>query len=389
MISVNPASANHAILGRPRHGGALGDQMLPNLLNYLDLRIPRYTSYPTATQFGLEIDARSYARWLATLPAAAPVSVYVHVPFCAELCLYCGCHMTVARRYAPVEAYVELLLREIALVGRVLGGRSATHLHWGGGTPTILAPRDFRKVMAALRANFTFALAAELTIEIDPRTVTKEYVIELAEYGITRASLGVQDFNTRVQTAVNRVQSFEQTARVADWLRAAGIGSINLDLMYGLPYQNVASVETTVRRALALDEIGSCCLGMPTFHGRNAISGLSPSKCCPAATNGSHKAVPRLKCLSAPATSDRAGPLCQERRSADAAATRRPPASQLPGLYDRPVGTPSASALGNRDVAGRVRSERSERGGLSCGHRGRTACHSARVRADGRGSAPV
>ena len=230
-----------------------GDQMLPNLLKYLDLRIPRYTSYPTATQFGLEIDARSYARWLATLPAAAPVSVYVHVPFCAELCLYCGCHMTVARRYAPVEAYVELLLREIALVGRVLGGRSATHLHWGGGTPTILAPRDFRKVMAALRANFTFALAAELAIEIDPRTVTKEYVIELAEYGITRASLGVQDFNTRVQTAVNRVQSFEQTARVADWLRAAGIGSINLDLMYGLPYQNVASVETTVRRALALD----------------------------------------------------------------------------------------------------------------------------------------
>jgi len=229
------------------------NQMPPNLLKYLDRRIPRYTSYPTAAQFGSEIDAGSYERWLAALPATEPVSVYVHVPFCAELCLYCGCHTTVARRYAPVEAYLELLEHEIALVGGILGGRSATHLHWGGGTPTILAPYDFRRAMAALRANFAFAPAAELAIEIDPRTLTQEYVGVLAEAGITRASLGVQDFNTRVQTAVNRSQSFEKTARVADWLRAAGIGSINLDLMYGLPYQSVASVEATAQRALALD----------------------------------------------------------------------------------------------------------------------------------------
>ncbi len=227
--------------------------MLPNLLKHLDRRIPRYTSYPTAAQFGPAIDAHACTHWLATLPATAAVSVYVHVPFCAELCLYCGCHTTVARRYAPVEAYAELLVREIALVGGILGGRAATHLHWGGGTPTILAPHDFRRVMAALRTNFSFAPGAELAIEIDPRTLTQDYVAVLAEAGITRASLGVQDFNPRVQAAVNRVQSFEQTARVADWLRAAGIGSINIDLMYGLPHQSVASVETTVRRALALD----------------------------------------------------------------------------------------------------------------------------------------
>ncbi len=227
--------------------------MALNLLKYLDRRIPRYTSYPTAAQFGPGIDAGSYQRWLAALPVTASVSVYVHVPFCAELCLYCGCHTTVARRYAPVEAYVELLTREIALVGGILGGRPAIHLHWGGGTPTILAPDDFRKIMTALRTYFVFDSAAELAIEIDPRTLTREYVDVLAEAGITRASLGVQDFNARVQTAVNRVQSFEQTARVAGWLRAAGIGSINLDLMYGLPYQSVATVEATVRRALALD----------------------------------------------------------------------------------------------------------------------------------------
>jgi len=227
--------------------------MPPNLLKYLDRRIPRYTSYPTAAQFGPQIDARSYARWLADLPAAAQVSVYVHVPFCAELCLYCGCHTAVARHYAPVEAYVELLLREIALVSRVLGGRAVTHLHWGGGSPTILTPRDFHRVMAALRVTFALASDAELAIEIDPRTVTEEYVAALADTGINRASLGVQDFDTHVQAAVNRMQSFEQTARVAGWLRAAGIGSINLDLMYGLPYQSVASIEATVRRALTLD----------------------------------------------------------------------------------------------------------------------------------------
>jgi oxygen-independent coproporphyrinogen-3 oxidase len=237
----------------PARGGPLGDQMLPNLLKYLDRRIPRYTSYPTAAQFSAAVDAQSYARWLAALPATEPVSLYVHVPFCAELCLYCGCHTTVARGYAPVAAYVELLEREIALVGRILGGRPVAHLHWGGGTPTILAPADFHSVMEALRANFAFGRAAELAIEIDPRTLTQEHVAALAEAGITRASLGVQDFDAQVQAAVNRVQSFEQTARVADWLRAAGIGSINLDLMYGLPHQSVGSVEATVRRALKLD----------------------------------------------------------------------------------------------------------------------------------------
>jgi oxygen-independent coproporphyrinogen III oxidase len=237
---------------RPAPWRRFGDDMLPHWPQYLDLRVPRYTSYPTAAQFAPEIDAAWYARWLASLPVTAPVSLYVHVPFCAELCLYCGCHTTVARRYGPIEAYVELLLREIALVGGILGSRPATHLHWGGGTPTILAPRDFQRVMAALRASFTFASAAELAIEIDPRTLSKGHVAVLVDEGITRTSLGVQDFDTRVQRAVNREQSFEQTARVAEWLRAAGIDRISLDLMYGLPYQSTASVEATMQRALAL-----------------------------------------------------------------------------------------------------------------------------------------
>jgi len=225
-----------------------------DLLQYLNKRIPRYTSYPTAVQFNAAIDAKKYEGWLAALPADVPVSVYLHVPFCAELCLYCGCHTSVVRSYAPVAAYADLLEREIALVGRHLGDRrNAVHVHWGGGTPTLLSDRDFARITEALRRTFTLSAKCEIAVEIDPRSVTPELVSTLVNVGITRASLGVQDFEERVQRAVRRIQSFEQTASAADLLRAAGIDNINLDLMYGLPYQTVDSVAATVRRALALD----------------------------------------------------------------------------------------------------------------------------------------
>ena len=227
--------------------------MQAKLLEYLDRRIPRYTSYPTAVQFGPGVDAQVYERWLKALPNAASVSVYLHVPFCAELCLYCGCHTTVARRYAPIAAYVELLEREISLIGRLLTRPAVTQIHWGGGTPTILSPQDLLRVTAALRANFTITPATEMAIEIDPRSLTLEHIAALADIGVTRASLGVQDFEPRVQQAIRRVQSFEQTARAADGLRDAGITGINLDLMYGLPHQTVATIAKTSQQALALE----------------------------------------------------------------------------------------------------------------------------------------
>jgi len=224
-----------------------------DLQKYLDRRIPRYTSYPTAVQFAPQVDARSYLRWLAAVPTRTALSIYLHVPFCTELCLYCGCNTTVARRYDPVAAYVDLLEREIALIGGALADPIVTHIHWGGGTPTMLQPRDFARVMSALRKSFAFAPAGEMAIEINPRTLSRGHVAVLAETGTTRASLGVQDFEERVQQAVRRLQSFEQTARVADWLRGAGINAINLDLMYGLPYQTVATVAATAQQALRLD----------------------------------------------------------------------------------------------------------------------------------------
>jgi len=228
--------------------------MPADLLQFSDRRIPRYTSYPTAVQFVAEVDGSTYAGWLAALPVEVPVSIYLHVPFCAELCLFCGCHTTVVRKYTPVAAYADLLEREIALVGRHLGDRRpVVHVHWGGGTPTMLLPGDFARLTDALRRTFSFARDCEIAIEIDPRTLTREVVLALKDGGVTRASLGVQDFEPRVQKAVGRVQSFEQTARTADWLRKAGIANINLDLMYGLPYQTVETVAATARRSLALD----------------------------------------------------------------------------------------------------------------------------------------
>jgi oxygen-independent coproporphyrinogen-3 oxidase len=226
--------------------------MQANLLKYLDRRLPRYTSYPTAVQFGPAIDAAAYECWLAALPADAPVSLYLHVPFCAELCLYCGCHTTVARRHGPVAAYAHLLEREIDLIGARLGGQSVTHIHFGGGTPTMLQPNELRRIMAALHAKFRITHATEIAIEIDPRSLAREHVAALADIGVTRASLGVQDFEPRVQEVIGRRQSIEQTARAADGLREAGIIHINLDLMYGLPHQTAATVTDTAERALTL-----------------------------------------------------------------------------------------------------------------------------------------
>jgi oxygen-independent coproporphyrinogen-3 oxidase len=227
--------------------------MTPELIARYDRRVPRYTSYPTAPHFSPAVDAATYAGWLAALPRDTPLSLYMHVPFCAELCLYCGCHTTVARRYAPIAAYVDLLEREIAMVAAILGdGRPAAHIHWGGGTPTALSPADLGRIGRVLAKHFKVERDAEIAVEIDPRTLTEAHVAALAEMGVNRASLGVQDFDAEVQRLIGRIQSFEETARAAAWLRAAGVTAINLDLMYGLPGQTVARVERSIAEALRL-----------------------------------------------------------------------------------------------------------------------------------------
>ncbi len=215
--------------------------------------VPRYTSYPTAVQFNTEIDASAYAQWLAAVPPDAALSLYLHVPYCAQLCWYCGCHTRVAGRYAAIERYRDALRSEILTVRGHLGARrSVTQIHWGGGTPTVLNPADFTGLAAVLQDNFAIAADAEIAVEIDPRTLTKAMIHALAAAGTNRVSFGVQDFDPQVQAAINRIQPYAMTERAIDSLRAADVPSINLDLVYGLPRQTLVSLHDTVTKVIAL-----------------------------------------------------------------------------------------------------------------------------------------
>ena len=225
-----------------------------NWQHFASERLPRYTSYPTAPHFNAAVSASSYRDWLAGLPADRPVSLYLHIPFCRSMCWYCGCHTTVARRDGPVERYVEALRREIAEVGRITNGALvADHVHFGGGTPTILAPESFAELRSHLGRAFKIGEHTEIAIEIDPRTLTGEMADTLAQSGVTRASIGVQTFDRAVQLAINRIQSVEQTVDAVKALRQAGISAINFDLIYGLPGQTVGSCLETIDQCLALE----------------------------------------------------------------------------------------------------------------------------------------
>jgi oxygen-independent coproporphyrinogen-3 oxidase len=216
-------------------------------------RLPRYTSYPTAPHFSDTIGPDTYANWLKALPQHATASLYLHVPFCRTMCWYCGCHTTVAKREEPIAVYEAALRCEIELIARQIGRRmKVDHIHLGGGTPTIMAPESFTDLIGAIRQSFFVLSTAEIAIEIDPRTLSSTMIDALALGGVNRASLGVQSFDPVVQYAINRVQSFEETATAADNLRRAGIAALNFDLIYGLPHQTIASCLDTVRRCIEL-----------------------------------------------------------------------------------------------------------------------------------------
>ena len=227
--------------------------MRPELFDYAEQRLPRYTSYPTAPQFGAQVGEAEYRAWLADLPEDLTGSLYLHVPFCRTMCWYCGCHTTVTRRDGPITSYLSAVSQEIELVAANLGRRlEVDHLHFGGGTPTILEPKHLLHLLDRFRASFAISVEAEIAIEIDPRTLTQAMIAALAEGGVTRASLGVQSFDPVVQKAINRIQSFEETAVATAQLREVGIRGINFDLIYGLPHQTLASCIGTVSQCLAL-----------------------------------------------------------------------------------------------------------------------------------------
>ncbi|MHC6156917.1 oxygen-independent coproporphyrinogen III oxidase [Bradyrhizobium elkanii] len=228
--------------------------MRPDLAQaYGQHRLPRYTSYPTAPHFSASICESDYQTWLKSLGAQQSASIYVHVPFCRRMCWYCGCHTSVTKRQEPISFYAAGLRTEAYLVAETLGRRQPiSHIHFGGGTPTIMTPETFADLVGLLRHSFAVLPDAEIAVEIDPRMLSEPMAEALGYCGVNRVSLGVQSFDPVVQQGINRLQSFGQTATSVDRLRRAGVERINFDLLYGLPRQTVASCLDTVARCLEL-----------------------------------------------------------------------------------------------------------------------------------------
>ncbi|GGH30701.1 oxygen-independent coproporphyrinogen III oxidase [Alsobacter metallidurans] len=226
---------------------------IPSSLILAEKSVPRYTSYPTAPHFTAAVDGAVARHWMGELPAGASLSVYLHVPYCRAMCNYCGCNTKVARRQEPLDDYTETLLAEIDVLADATAARRVTHIHWGGGTPSLLGPERLARLADKLASRFNLGGIVEHAIELDPRTVDPALAAGLARIGINRASLGVQDLNLHVQTAIGRVQPYETVARCVAMLRAVGVEAINLDLMYGLPHQSVDDVVRTAELSAGLD----------------------------------------------------------------------------------------------------------------------------------------
>ena len=213
---------------------------------YALAQTPRYTSYPPANRFTAEVDAAKAARGIASLPARASLSLYLHIPFCQKLCWYCGCHTSVPTIADPVEPYIDAMVREIELAGRLAPADAhVEHIHFGGGSPDILSPAQIARLFAAMRASFNVIRFAEIATELDPRGATHEVVEAFAAGGLNRASLGVQVLDAAVQKRINRIQTEDQIASSVRLLREAGVTSLNLDMMYGLPAQTSEHVIET------------------------------------------------------------------------------------------------------------------------------------------------
>lgn len=225
----------------------------PDLVRAYAAPVPRYTSYPTAPHFGPAVGPEQYARWLSDLPPKSRLSLYVHVPFCDTLCWFCGCNTKITQKYAPVSGYLDALVKEIITIATLLpSDAEVAQIHWGGGSPTMLSPADITRLAAATKAQFRLAADCEFAIEVDPRGLDAARMDALAAAGLTRVSIGVQDFDPVVQKAINRMQGYEETKAAVDGFRARGVTSLNIDALYGLPFQTAARLEDTLRQVMIL-----------------------------------------------------------------------------------------------------------------------------------------
>lgn len=219
-----------------------------------DARVPRYTSYPPANRFEPDLGARLQAGWLGETERSVPVSVYIHIPFCRRLCWFCACRTQGTRTLQPVEAYLRDVIKELKIVGATLENRPLmARLHLGGGTPTLLNADQINRLLLAVDQTFQSTPDCEFSVEIDPTEAAPAVLDTLAEQGLARASIGVQDFAPKVQEAIGRPQSLHQTQQVVDRLRAGGVRSLNIDLLYGLPFQTRRSLLSTLEQVGTLN----------------------------------------------------------------------------------------------------------------------------------------
>jgi len=228
--------------------------MTTYLAKYALATVPRYTSYPPATQFHDGIGESEYRDWLGAIGRGDTLSLYVHIPFCSVLCWYCGCHTSVPNSPERALDYVEALKLEIARVGECVSRTArVVQLHFGGGTPNYLTPETLSAIIEALMERFTFDADTEISVEVDPRSLSKEHISALTDFGKVRVSMGVQDVSDDVQRLINRIQPFDKVQSVVDQLRTAGVSGINMDLMYGLPGQTIDHVRKSASMCASLE----------------------------------------------------------------------------------------------------------------------------------------
>lgn len=220
---------------------------------YLRTRAPRYTSYPSALHFDTSVTAKDYEKRLDGVGLYEPLSIYIHIPFCRRLCWFCGCNMRVENDRRRATPYIKTLVDEIGIVGRRLGGKGRPRaVHFGGGTPNFLGFDEIANILGAIEADLGLTDDVRLSIELDPRLLRGDDISRLAGLGFNRMSLGVQDFDLRVQTAINRVQSFDVVASAISEMRRNAVDDVSFDLLFGLPKQTIASFSDTLEKAIAL-----------------------------------------------------------------------------------------------------------------------------------------
>lgn len=243
------------ILPEDCHAAPQSTALNLDLIRKYSMAAPRYTSYPPATQFHAELERIEIERAYQedNGPGAGPLSLYFHLPFCETRCWYCGCNTVITKRYEAAAEYLDDVAVEMNLIGRHIDqSRPVTQVHLGGGTPTFFPPDQLRRLGEMLREHYTIAKNCEISAELDPRRLTREHIAALRDLGATRASLGVQDTNRKVQLAINRFQPHALNAQAMEWLRADGFSSVNLDLIYGLPLQDVETFGKTLDDVLAI-----------------------------------------------------------------------------------------------------------------------------------------